>query len=678
MQHAPVVRVATENTPSARGAQNGGPTAFARAIRSATLRRVGRTEAMTAFAEQALDALADAVLVCHRGGEIAYANTAAGRLFGTEPRLLLGRDVGELVPERLRQVEGLSFFEWLARDQAEHARGVRVPVRRVDGVEIQQSLRMSVAGAEGGEPSFVLLFRSMGEGADADPFRQDSELPPPETSYRAVFDAVPVGVLHFDARGRITACNDVFVAQMGSSRRLLIGLDMLTLPNPDVGRAVREALAGRDGLFEGEYVSATGGRRRLYRALFSPIVRDDHVEGGVGVVEDVTERREIEARLAHGERMASLGRLAAGVAHEINNPLAYVRTSLDIARRELERFAADRDGDRIAKALELLAHADDGVERVRIIANDLKTFSRGDEGSWIPVDLSRVVDTAVNLAWNEIRHRAELIRELDDVPPVMGSESRYVQVLVNLLVNAAQAIPEGDALHNRITVRVGRASPERVFVEVEDTGSGIEAELVAHVFEPFWTSKPKGVGTGLGLSICHGIVTAAGGEIRVARSVPGQGTTFRIELPIAPEEARAPTAEASASPSPSAVSRARILVVDDEPKLGTTLRLALGDRFAVEVASNGRDALRLLEGGASYDLVLCDLMMPELSGVDLYERVRSAHPAVAARFVFMTGGAFTERARAFLAEHHLKQIEKPFPLERVEELVAEARAASAP
>lgn len=635
---------------------------------------MGRTGVMTTSAEETLDALSDAVVVCGPDGRVAYANRAAARLFGAPAEVLGGRPAESLVPSRLERVDALPFFEWLARYAEQKQKGVRAPIRRADGVEIQQSIRVSTVTAADGSRSLIAVFRGASEDGDAgsDPLSQESDLPPPETSYRAVFDAVTVGVMHFDARGRITACNDVFVEQMGSARDLLVGLDMLTLPNAEVTRAVGEALAGREGHFDGEYVSVTGGRRRLFRALFSPIVREGRVEGGVGIVDDVTEERAIEARLTQGERMASLGRLAAGVAHEINNPLAYVRTSLDIARREVERFRQDGDAERLDRVLELLEHADDGVERVRIIAHDLKTFSRGDDGSWIAVELSRVVETAVNLAWNEIRHRAELVRDIEDVPRVMGSESRYVQVLVNLLVNAAQAIPEGDALQNRITVRVGRAASDRVFVEVEDTGSGIQAEELDRVFEPFWTRKQSGAGTGLGLSICHGIVTAAGGDIRVVRSAPGEGTTFRIELPCAPAGAR--TLEPPSAPPPSApLERARILVVDDEPKLGTTLRLALGDRCAVDVVDNGRDALRRLESGGAYDLVLCDLMMPELSGVDLYARVRESHPALAARFVFMTGGAFTDRAREFLAEHHLKRIEKPFPLERVLELLAEAR-----
>jgi PAS domain S-box-containing protein len=633
---------------------------------------VGHDRERASLADLALEALTEPVVVCDADGTLVYVNAAAARLLGEPASALVGRLAETLLAPRSRMVDGQPFFRWLSGYPWQRGEGVRATLRRPDGVEIEQSFRVSTARRATGQPLTVVVLRRAG-GGSADPLQQASEAPLPESTYRAVFDAVPVGVLHFDARARITACNDLFVQQMGSARHVLIGLDMLTLPNEEVRRAVREALAGRDGHFEGEYVSATGGARRLMRALFSPIMRDGRVAGGVGIVEDISERTEIEARLAQGERMASLGRLAAGVAHEINNPLAYVRTSLDIARREIERFRSDGDASRLERVLELIAHADDGVERVRVIANDLKTFSRGDEASWTAVDFGRVVETAINLAWNEIRHRAELVRRIDRVPPVMGSESRYVQVVVNLLVNAAQAIPEGHAHENRITVRVGRVDDSRVFLEVEDTGSGIDADRVKHVFEPFWTSKPKGVGTGLGLSICHGIVTAAGGEIRVARSQPGVGTTFRIELPAAPELDGEATAEMDAwvLEPPREERRARILVVDDEPKLGTTLRLALGDRYQVDVVDNGRDAQRILEEDGEFDLVLCDLMMPDVSGMDLYERVAAHRPDLAARFAFMTGGAFTERGRAFLRDHRVPRLEKPFSLDRVEELLRE-------
>jgi PAS domain S-box-containing protein len=633
-------------------------------------RGVGWSSDNVSTAAAALDALSDPVVVCAADGALNYANTAASLLFGEAREALVGRPATSLLPERHRSVAGQDFFEWLGRDQREHPRSIRVPILRHDGLEIRRVVSASIAS----DGALVLVLRATGGGAEDDPLRVDAELPSPETTYRAVFDSVPVGVLHFDANARITAVNDVLVSLMGSSREVLLGIDLRTLPNLDARRSIEQALAGSEGLFEGKYVSATGGRQRVLRAVSSPIRKDGRVIGGVTIVDDLTEREQIEARLAQGERMASLGRLAAGVAHEINNPLAYARTSLEVARRELERVRQSGSLDALVRVLELIGSADDGIERVRVIVSDLKTFSRGDDGSWAPVELHRVVEAAVNLVWNEVRHRAQLVRELAPAPRVMGSESRFVQVLVNLLVNAAQAIPEGDAQRHRITIRVGPASQERVFVEVEDTGVGIEADRLPNVFEPFSTSKPKGLGTGLGLSICHGIVTSAGGEIRVVKTRPGKGTTFRIELPASVEAADPPSdtipirAEDLAQPS----SRPRILLVDDEPKLGATLALALRDRYDVVVCTSGRAAIEELSRGDRFDLVLCDLMMPEVSGMEVYARAREIRPDVVPRFAFMTGGAFTARAGEFLREHRVRRIEKPFPLQRVEELLRDA------
>ncbi|MGF1469345.1 MAG: ATP-binding protein [Sandaracinaceae bacterium] len=635
------------------------------------MRRVGNDRS----AEAALDALVDPVVVCAADGRIQFVNRSAVRLFGRPAEDLVGEEAETLVPERLRELEGQPFFAWLLRNGADQ-RPVRAPILRPDGLEIHQSFRVGRAAGETGAKAFVTVLREPLQDAlhVPDPLHPEAEAPQPESSYRAVWDAVPVGVFHFDAQGVVTACNDVFVAQMGSSRQLLLGLDMFTLPNAEVKRSIRGALEGHQHRFVGTYVSATGGRERQLRSLFSPVWRDEQVAGGVGVVEDITEKTQIEARLAQADRMASLGRLAAGVAHEINNPLAYVRASLELALREVERLEEHRADAAFQTLRTLLGNADEGVERVRVIASDLKTFSRGDEGSWLPVDLRRVVHAAVNLASNEIRHRAALVRELEEVPKVMGSESRFVQVLVNLLVNAAQAIPEGDAQHHRITVRL-KEQDGRVLVEVEDTGSGIDPELADRIFEPFWSSKPKGVGTGLGLSICHGIVTSAGGEIRVVRSAPGEGTTIRMVLPPAAESdgrATLPSPPPVAM-GPSFATGARILIVDDEPKLATTLRIALADRADLVVAESGRQALEILEADQAFDLILCDLMMPEVGGVDLYEHIEGAAPELLPRFAVMTGGAFTDRAREFLKVEGLRRLEKPFGLEEVEALLRELR-----
>jgi len=641
-----------------------------------------RVSTSSASAEATLDALSDPLVVCSADGELQFVNASAARLLGEAPDELAGRRVESIFPERIRSIDDEPFIDWLVRAWESFGRPIRAPVLRRDGVEIHQALHVSTTTVEGQGTAVVLLLRTLGESSvhgevvdlDDDPFELDTRHPTAEGSYRALFESVPVGVLHFDARGRVTAVNELLAEQLGSSREILIGLDMLTLPHEGFRAVIAQALEGTVGHFEGE-IAPEGARPRLLRATFSPVIRDERVEGGVGVVDDVTERRSIEARLAQGERMASLGRLAAGVTHEINNPLAYVRTSLDLARRAIERHRESGDEAQLARAVESLLCADEGVERVRVIAGDLKTFSRGDDGSWVPVDLRRVVDAAVNLASNEIRHRAELVRELGATPPVMGSETRFVQVLVNLLVNAAHAIDEkidgtGDPSSERITVRLAEWNG-RAIIEVQDTGRGISADLIGRIFEPFWTQRSKVKGTGLGLSICHGIITNAGGQIRVIRSKPGEGTTFRVELPAVGAPALDEPSEEIAQPAPEITRRGRVLVIDDEPRLAMTIELALEDLAEVQVAGGGAEALTELGSSADFDLVLCDLMMPEVNGMDVYEQVLEQNPAVAGKFVFMTGGAFTERARAFLKDNDLPRLDKPFAIAALERLLLE-------
>jgi two-component system, cell cycle sensor histidine kinase and response regulator CckA len=245
----------------------------------------------------------------------------------------------------------------------------------------------------------------------------------------------------------------------------------------------------------------------------------------VAIIRDVTERKALEARLLRADRMASLGTLAAGVAHEINNPLTYVLLHLGYLARELPKLHGSED---LARRV---AEIQDGVERVELIVRDLKLFSRPDAERHEAIDVRRVIDSAANLAAGEIRHRARLRKDYTAVRPIMASEARLGQLFLNLLMNAAQSIPEGDADANEIAVRVSEKD-ERVVVEVSDTGCGIPAEVQKRIFDPFFTTKPVGVGTGLGLSICHGIVESLGGEIRV-NSRQGRGSTFTVLLPAA-------------------------------------------------------------------------------------------------------------------------------------------------
>ncbi len=247
---------------------------------------------------------------------------------------------------------------------------------------------------------------------------------------------------------------------------------------------------------------------------------------------DLTERKRLEAQVVMADRLASVGRLAAAVGHEINNPLAYVMANVDLA---LERLAEPEASspDHIADIIEMLREAREGSERVRHIVRDLKVFSRGETEERTRVDPRRVLDSCVNMARGEIRQRARLIKRYDETPPVLANEARLGQVLLNLLINAAHAIPEGDPESHDIQVATREDSQGRVVIEVKDSGTGIPEEVKRRLFEPFFTTKSGGRGTGLGLSICKSIVTALGGEIGFDSQV-GQGTTFRVTLPAAP------------------------------------------------------------------------------------------------------------------------------------------------
>jgi two-component system NtrC family sensor kinase len=294
---------------------------------------------------------------------------------------------------------------------------------------------------------------------------------------------------------------------------------------------------------------------------------------------------------------------------------------------------------------------------VRRIVRGLRAFSRQDDDRTEPIDVHVVLERALEMADNVIRHRARLVRRFDAVPPVFANDLRLGQVFVNLLLNAAQAIPEGRADENEIRVSTWRNDAKSmVVVAIEDTGSGIAPEIRARVFEPFFTTKPVGVGTGLGLSICYGVVNGLGGSIEID-SVPGQGATFRVYLPAS---GRALIEDAAAPVAPATLRRSRLLIVDDDANVARTFALRLGGDHDVVVSLEPRVIAARILAGERFDIIFCDLMMPDMTGMDFYAAVAEKDPKQAERIVFVTGGAFTPAARAFVAEVTNTFLEKPF------------------
>ena len=371
---------------------------------------------------------------------------------------------------------------------------------------------------------------------------------------------------------------------------------------------------------------------------------------------------ETEAQLLRSSRMAELGTLAAGVAHEINNPLSYIHNNVEY----LQRLGATINPEETA---EIFDEIRTGADRIARIVRDIGTFSRVDsEEAAEPLDVREALDSAVNLLQNQLRHRATLRRDYREVPAVLGSPSRLGQVFVNVLTNALQALPEGRVEESQIAIRVrpGSDAEPSVIVEIEDNGGGIPPQVKSRAFEPFYTTKPVGVGTGLGLSICYGIVSKLGGQIRLD-SVEGQGTTVIIELPASTAELRDPTPAPPAA-AEGELSPIKILIIDDDRILAQTIARMLG-HHDVTVVTGGNDALARLDRGDAFDVLLCDLMMPDLTGMDFFERLERSHRELAHRVIFVTGGAFTSQAQDFLRRTSNLCLEKPLNFKQLEQAI---------
>ncbi|MBZ4417528.1 ATP-binding protein [Myxococcus sp. RHSTA-1-4] len=505
-----------------------------------------------------------------------------------------------------------------------------------------------------------------------------------EQNFRRLIDTAPEGIF-VHRHQRFIYVNPTVLKALGYEHASeLLGQPIWSIVHPDdlelVRQRVHTAVGGELApLREIRYLRRDG---TWYDAESVGIpVEFDGEQAVVVMSRDVTERKRVQSQLLQNDRMVLAGTLAAGVGHEINNPLTYVMANLDSAMEamsrlgdELSRCVPDGPGtvawSTVLRETEgLLKEAQEGATRVRNIVRDLKFISRQDEERREPVDVREPLDFSINMASSALRARARLIKKYEPVPHIHADASRLGQVFLNLLVNAAQAIPEGNAEDHHITVWLRPAPSGGVAVDVSDSGAGMTPAVLARIFDPFFTTKPVGTGTGLGLSICHSLVRNLGGDITV-RSQPGRGTTFTVTLPGMPESARA-TPSAPAAPAPRTGQRGQVLVIDDEPPVGRSLARIIGPQHQVKVVTSGEEALAALTSGTAWDAVFCDLMMPGITGMDVYERVRESAPDLSKRFIFITGGSYTARARQFLERVPNRQIEKPFDVELIHRFLGE-------
>jgi PAS domain S-box-containing protein len=472
--------------------------------------------------------------------------------------------------------------------------------------------------------------------------------------------ASPDGSIHFYNRAFYDYTGRTFEEMRGRGWYVLVEPSFL----PSASAAWDEALRQRTELETELPLRGRGGQFRWFLTRVRPIMdASGAIVRWVGVATDVDE---LQRRAFVAERMIAVGTIAASVAHEINNPLTYVGANLEMALEAVRELGSNVSSPRINELENMVLDAREGADRVRNIVRGLRDSSRADNERRAVIDVEPVLERAIHMVSNEIRHRAKLVRDHRHAPFVIADEARLGQVFINLLVNAAQAIPEGNAATNEIRVVTYSDGAGRAVIEVHDTGAGIPDEVSAHIFDAFFTTKADGAGTGLGLSISHDTIRRLGGELTMSTEV-GVGTVFRVALPAAAlqELTRAP---ASAKTPSVGSRRASVLVIDDEAGVGVAVRRALVEHD-VKVVTTAEQALDLLAAGARFDVLLCDLMMPQMTGAAFYEELLRTAPADAGRLVLMTAGAFTPAARELVDRVRNERLEKPFTLDALRALV---------
>jgi PAS domain S-box-containing protein len=495
------------------------------------------------------------------------------------------------------------------------------------------------------------------------------------TLVHTLVDEVPAMLAYWGADLRCRFANRAYETWFGVTAEAMVGRDIkeflgplyeLNLPY------IRGVLAGEGQQFEREIPDPAGGPPRYSQAHYIPDLVDGRVAGFCVLVADITRRinaegalRQARDRLQAAERFASMTTLAAGIAHEINNPLAAVLANVGLLLESRGRFQPTA----LRTALLDIREA---ARRIADLVGSMKLLARGGAARHELVDINDTLQRSIALARNAIRYRARLVRDLREIPPVAADASELAQVFVNLLINAAHALAEGPGNDNEIRVS-SRSEGDRVLIEVADSGRGIPAGVQSQIFDPFFTTTSVGGGVGLGLSISKRMVEGFGGEISV-KSEEGRGAVFQVRLPAAPprRDRPAPAPSLTAPWAPPAVARPRLLVVDDEPALTRVMERILRRDHDVVAVNTGRDAVALLTspGDAAFDLVLCDVMMPEVTGEEVYSEVCRQRPELGGRFLFMTGGAFTPHSRRFLDSLSVPVVDKPFDATALRALIA--------
>lgn len=615
-----------------------------------------------------LETSGDAMFAWDCEGRLTDANAAAGVLTGLSRDELLGRDIASLFdppPGRKEQLPPPDTRMTLV-------------VRGADGREKRLSIAATMTAVED-DPVVAChaLVRDLTawEIKEREAVERLARIHELEEQHRTLLDNAPLIIFRLDPKTReLVYLNHCAERLLGVPREEALSTPQFLreLHADYEGQsaydgAVAQAAAGLcSSPYEARLSRHEGGRMTARGTIYPLLGQSGNLAAIEGLFMDVSAEHAARTRLIQADRLTTLGTLAAGVAHEINNPAAFILLGLDMLGRMLDKeLSVDSESSHETRSM--LSELRDSTRRIVEIVRDLRMFARAPGGTRrIAVDVNRTVESALTLTRGQIVERADVVRDLGDVPNVLIDEGRLGQVLVNLLVNAAQAIPRGGRGEAKVYVATRSHDGRTVEIEIRDTGVGILTEMQERIWDPFFTTKDPGAGTGLGLSISREIIDRSGGRLYVESPVPGTnppgGSRFIIELPTTSAALSAPPSGVPSWAPRSIGGAAKVLIIEDESSLARALASELGRVHEVVVAANASEAMQAWSK-KSFDVIFCDVRMPVMTGEALFEMVRQERPDIAARFVFMTGVGFGANFERFLSESGRPILEKPFSVE---------------